>query len=66
MTTRYVFRCLMVLLCLWTGAALAAGPVVWDFASADGAWQPGRLWHCACNDAVPVSPGLSGRKGREP
>jgi len=40
MFARHVSCCLSVLHCLWMGAALAAEPAAWDFASRDGAWQP--------------------------
>ena len=40
MNTRYVFYCLISQLCLAMSAAGAAEPVVWDFASGDGVWQP--------------------------
>ena len=40
MNIRYVSCYLISQLCLAMGAVLAAEPVVWDFASGDGAWQP--------------------------
>ena len=40
MNIRRACYCLIPQLCLWTVTGLAAEPFVWDFASADMAWQP--------------------------